>query len=71
MVNESVGSIRVYVEFLSPGEISEDIEVNVTITTINGTAFGNAIEHTYTYIHYSKTAWGCDTLIVLYLSFRW
>lgn len=40
MVNESDGSITVYVEFLSPDEISADIIVDVIIKTENGTAFG-------------------------------
>lgn len=40
-VNESAGFVKVYVEFISPAEISSDIEVNITLFTVQNTAFGN------------------------------
>ena len=40
MVREPDGPITVYVEFLSPDEISSDIVVNITLSTENDTAFG-------------------------------
>ena len=40
-VNESVGFVKVYVEFISPTEISSDIEVDITLFTVQNTAFGN------------------------------
>lgn len=39
-VNEPDGSITVYVEFLSPDQISEDIVVDLTLSTQNVSAFG-------------------------------
>ena len=39
-VNESVGPVKLYVEFISPNEISSDIEVNITIFTVDNSAFG-------------------------------
>ena len=40
-VNESVMSVTLYVEFRSPSEISSDIEVNITLVTIDDSALGN------------------------------
>lgn len=57
MVDESDGSIRVYVQFISPDEISEDIIVNVTLTTVDMTAFGMAcatsLNHAYAFTDHS------------------
>ena len=41
LVNEFDGTVRVYVEFLSPDQISSDIVVEVMLSTQNDTAFGN------------------------------
>ena len=42
-VNESVGIVKLYVEFLMPDLISSDVEVEVTLSTSNVTAFGNKL----------------------------
>ena len=39
-VNESVVFVKLYVEFLSPADISSEVEVNVTLFTVDDTAFG-------------------------------
>lgn len=39
-MNEPDGSITVYVEFLSPDQISEDVVIDLAIVTRNDTAFG-------------------------------
>ena len=40
VVTEADGSIMVYVEFLEPDEISADIVVNATLSTMDDSAFG-------------------------------
>lgn len=40
IVNEPDGPITVYVEFLSPDQISEDVVIDLAIVTRDDTAFG-------------------------------
>lgn len=47
LVDENIGNITVYIEFLSPANISADVEVNVTVYTMNGTATGNKTLYTH------------------------
>ena len=39
-VDESVGAVKLYVEFLSPDQISSDVDLNITLVTVDITAFG-------------------------------